>query len=60
MHSLCLGASIQSQLVNSLKVYLNNKNRLQPIIGMSRQIPVLDVCVCARVCARVCMRMCVY
>ncbi|KAM8767363.1 uncharacterized protein AB9X84_006246 isoform 2-T2 [Acanthopagrus schlegelii] len=28
------GVSTQSQLVNSLKVYLNNKNRLQPIIGL--------------------------
>ncbi|KAI3358556.1 hypothetical protein L3Q82_014974 [Scortum barcoo] len=27
--------STKSQLFNSLKVYLNNKNRLQPIIGLS-------------------------
>ncbi|KAL6099831.1 uncharacterized protein ACO6RY_01568 [Pungitius sinensis] len=28
------GVSTKSQLFNSLKVYLNNKNRLQPIIGL--------------------------
>ncbi|XP_073319692.1 uncharacterized protein [Pagrus major] len=32
------GVSTQSQLLDSLKVYLNNKNRLQPIIGLGSLI----------------------
>ncbi|XP_028286679.1 uncharacterized protein LOC114451900 [Parambassis ranga] len=53
------GVSTQSQLLGSLKVYLNNKNRLQPIIGLSSIIEcvkkstqsrdtlfICEVCVC--------------
>lgn len=44
MHSLFVGVSTKSHLYNSLKVYLNNRNRLQPIIGLQWQIPVLGIC----------------
>ncbi|XP_024155332.1 uncharacterized protein si:ch211-199g17.2 [Oryzias melastigma] len=36
-------ASSQSQLFDSLKDYLNNKNRLQPIIGLSCVVEVVNV-----------------
>ncbi|RVE66549.1 hypothetical protein OJAV_G00108240 [Oryzias javanicus] len=36
-------ASSQSQLFDSLEAYLNNKNRLQPIIGLSSIVEVVNV-----------------
>lgn len=49
---LTTGATTKSHLLDSLKVYLNNGSRLQPIIGLQWKIPLWVIW---RHCVRVCV-----
>lgn len=39
-------SGVSSELFDSLKVYLSNKSRLQPIIGLWHQLTFVCVCMC--------------